>query len=369
MTPSASTRPLVRRAVLAVAVLAVLLGQGWTGGPATATTQETPTTEETTTTPPATAPPATTPPSPAEPEDAGPEIVTVGTYIQNLSDVDLKAGTLRADFYLWFRWRGAIDPTLTYEFTNSIPQELSSKAGSTTEDGTPLAETLADGQKIQVFHVQGKFVHPFRVDDFPLDAQDLVISIEDLRYDETTLVYEVDPTSEYRADLSIIGWEPRRLDAKVVPNRYTTNFGYPGGENAVFSHVDFGVHVERTGASRIFEVVFPLVVIILIALMALVIDPPSLDACLFLAPPALIAAVALHFTATTGLPSEGRVLLIDKIYLLSYLVILMVLGFGVFSHRQRDRGRAQLARTVDRTGLLVLTPLFLVGTFLLIAFR
>ena len=349
---------MLRRAAFVVVLLAVVLGHGpvATAQPATTSQPESP------------SPPAAEEPVEA-PDDDPPQVVSVGMYVQDLSNVDLKAGTFRADFYLWFVWRGEHDPSLTYEFSNAISQELSAVATGLDEEGNPKPDELEDGRKIQIFRVQGRFVEAFDVEEFPLDDQDLVISLEDAERDSSDLVYEIDPGTAPRPDLSIIGWTPQPMRNTVVAHRYVTTFGYPGEESSVFSRADFRVPVKRPGAGRLVQVVFPLAVIIMVALMSLVIDPPSLEATLFLAPPALIAAVALHFTTTTGLPSEGRVLLVDRIYLLSYLVILLVIAFGVFSHRQRDRGRAHRARLVDRVGLLTLVPLFLGGTALLIIFR
>lgn len=312
--------------------------------------------------------PAPEAPEPA-PEEEDPQIVRVGTYIQDLSNVDLKGGTFRADLYLWFVWTGENDPTKTYEFTNAVRQDLSAVPTGVDEQGNPTPDVLDDGRKIQIFRVQGTFIEAFDVEEYPLDNQNLVISIEDSQSDDSALRYEIDPGTALRPDVRIIGWEPQGLRNDVVPFTYVTSFGYPGEESSVFSRANFRVPVARPGATRVIQVVFPLAVIIMAALMSLVIDPPSLEATLFLAPPALIAAVALHFTTTTGLPSEGRVLLVDRIYLLAYLIILLVLAFGVFSHRQRDRGRAKRARLVDRIGLLTLVPLFLGGVAVLIIFR
>jgi hypothetical protein len=357
--PELTASRMLRGAAFFLVLLAVVLGHG----PVAATAQP-----ATTSQPDSPSPPG--PEAPAAPaEDEAPQVVTVGTYIQDLSNVDLKAGTFRADFYLWFVWRGERDPSLTYEFTNAIRQELSAVPTGLDDAGNPKPDELEDGRRIQIFRVQGRFVEAFDVEEYPLDDQDLVISIEDAETDNSTLVYEIDPGTATRPDLSIIGWEPQPMRNTVSPHKYVTTFGYPGEESSVFSRADFRVPVERPGVARLVQVVFPLAVIIMVALMSLVIDPPSLEATLFLAPPALIAAVALHFTTTTGLPSEGRVLLVDRIYLLCYLVILLVIAFGVFSHRQRDRGRAKRARLVDRVGLITLVPLFLGGTALLIVFR
>ena len=357
--PGLRAAPLLRRTAFVLVLLAVLLGHGPVAGAQPATTGQ----------PAAGQPETPSPPAPDAPGDEQRKVVKVGTYIQDLSNVDLKSGTFRADFYLWFVWQGEGDPSQTYEFTNAIRGELSAVPTGVDEEGKPKPDELEDGRKIQIFHVQGRFTEAFDVEEYPLDDQDLVISIEDAYSDNSSLVYEIDPGTAQRPDLTIIGWTPQRMRNTVSPHKYVTTFGYPGEESSVFSRATFSVPVKRPGAARIIQVVFPLAVIIMVALMSLIIDPPSLEATLFLAPPALIAAVALHFTTTTGLPSEGRVLLVDKIYLLSYLIILMVISFGVFSHRQRDRGRAKRARLVDRVGLLTCFPLFIGGTALLIFFR
>lgn len=48
------------------------------------------------------------------------EIVTVGFYPINVYGVDPATSTFTYDGYIWFRWKGAIDPTQTVELTNSV---------------------------------------------------------------------------------------------------------------------------------------------------------------------------------------------------------------------------------------------------------
>src|ERR1035441_7995559 len=57
--------------------------------------------------------PATVPTSqPVEPQRA-----SVGLYINDVYELDLKKGTYIVDFYVWLRWRGSVDPT-DIEFLN-----------------------------------------------------------------------------------------------------------------------------------------------------------------------------------------------------------------------------------------------------------
>jgi len=309
--------------------------------------------------------------SPSAPAQAakGPEVVTIGVFVQNMSDVDLRTGTVVADFYLWFRWRGDIDPTLTYEFTNAVRNDLTAQPGSMNEDKSPKTQDLDDGQKYQVFHVQGQIVQTYRLNDYPLDAHNLAISVEDVQHDAGSLVYVIDRGSQMRPGMTMTGWHPQALRTRLSENTYTTDFGFPGGENSVFSHADFTVRVERRGIGGTLQSIAPLLVIIFVALVSLLIHPQAFEALMALATPALIAAVFLHYTALSGLPSEGGMMLLDRIYLLSYIVILLVIATGVFSHRLCGRDRLDKALVVDRVSLSVLVAVFVLGTALLFAFR
>lgn len=310
-----------------------------------------------------------------------PQVVKVGTFFENLSDVDLKQGTFRADFYLWFSWRGDIDPTTTFEFTNTLPLELSSVPGSAAPDGSSVPEVLDDGSKYQVFHVHGRFLGDFEVDDYPLDDARLRVSMEDVRHDSSQLVYEFDEASGMAPTVEVNGWHVDEPVGRVSDHRYNTTFGYPGAEtgDVGFSRLEITMHADRPGLTLAIQSVFPLVVIVLAALASLLIDSPVgegggahwsfLGTRLTLAVPAVIAAVALQLTASPGVPREGQVLLIDRIYLLSYAVILLVIGVTVFAHRILRRGSPERAETLDRWALLLLTPTFLGGVLLVLFVR
>ncbi|GEM_PF-2494885 len=50
---------------------------------------------------------------------AQPEQVRTGIYLANLYGLNMEEHSFYADFYIWFKWRGDIDPT-HIEFVNSI---------------------------------------------------------------------------------------------------------------------------------------------------------------------------------------------------------------------------------------------------------
>ncbi|MEA2716469.1 MAG: hypothetical protein QOI99_786 [Actinomycetota bacterium] len=307
-------------------------------------------------------------------------MVKVGLFVENISNLDLQEGSFQADFYLWFVWKGDIDPTKTYELTNALPLQLAAVAGSTTKDGTPVPDVQPDGNH-QVFHVKGRFTSEFKTGNYPLDDANLVISVEDVKYDSSVLVYEFDNGSGMSANTKVTAREVRAPTARVTEHFYATTFGYEGEPGDVaFSRLDITMKAERPGVALVLQSIFPLVVVVFAAMASLLIESPAgeeggdahwwwLATRLSLAVPAVIAAVALQFTASTGVPREGQVLLIDRIYLLSYAVILAVIAITVVTHRALRKGRPQRTKKVDRWSLFSLVPMFLGGIALILLLR
>src|SRR5262245_30141278 len=50
-----------------------------------------------------------------QPQGERPERVTIGLFLDHVPVIDLHSNTYIADFYIWFRWKGDIDPTASYE--------------------------------------------------------------------------------------------------------------------------------------------------------------------------------------------------------------------------------------------------------------
>src|SRR3954452_10520368 len=93
-----------------------------------------------------------------KPPGGAPQTVQVGLYLQNIPEIDIKTNSFAAEFYLWFVWKGDIDPTLSYELVNAVnASELSRTPVFVDAEGNSVPDTLPDGRKIQQFHVYGRF--------------------------------------------------------------------------------------------------------------------------------------------------------------------------------------------------------------------
>lgn len=297
----------------------------------------------------------------------------VGMYLVSISDVDLRTSTFFADFYFWFLWGGDHDPTVTYEFTNGVGKELTAAANFYAPDNlTPQGDLLPDGRRYQAYHVQGRFLQPFRVRSYPFNDQTLVIGLEDLTWDVDNLIYDVDHAgTRSRPDFKIQGWNPGPLRTSTSVNHYPSDFGDPrvAGKGYSFSRVEFAIRVHRPGLTLAFEKFFPIVLVMIACLGAFMMHPRSVEGRLTLTVPGLLAAVALQLTTASELPPRGHIMLIDEVYLLAYLGIVLIIGESLLVHRLVGRTQDRLAKRVDIVSLVLLGVSFFGGLTTLILLR
>jgi hypothetical protein len=290
-----------------------------------------------------------------------PQEVQVGIYLNQLLNVDLTTNTYEADFYMWFKWKGDIDPTGSYDFVNQT-EAWAAKILPTYEKPTEDA----NGVKYQSWHIQAKFVQPLNFASYPKTGYGMHIAIEDNTYDNTALVF-VTPTGLETAEniVSPGGWSVSDPTAGVVEHTYNTNFGDPAAKAPItFSQANFNFVIERSDPTRLIKAILPIIIIMAITLLAFLIPPRHLDARLLLTVTALISAVLLHDSAVGELPRVGYFVAIDKVYLLSYAVVFLTLLESTIVYRLASTDREALAKKVDRISIAVLGALFVIGAFL-----
>jgi hypothetical protein len=131
------------------------------------------------------------------------EQVETGIFVMNFHDLDIASNTYSLDFYVWFKWKGALDPTENLEYNNGVDD---SDTTSVASYKTP--EKLPDGRFFQALRVDSRFVQPFALAKYPLDQQTITIELEDSVYTADQMIYVADTQqSGYSRVVSIPGWE------------------------------------------------------------------------------------------------------------------------------------------------------------------
>jgi hypothetical protein len=301
------------------------------------------------------------------PATAAPQEVLVGIYLQNVNDIDMKASLFTLDFYVWFRWKGDIDPSTSFEFTNVVE-----KWGMTRDAIYPQPVDLPDGGKYQCFHVQGKFNRKFDLRAYPLDDQELPIEVEDSRHLANEIAYVADTTNcGFSNAIAIPGWEISRGTAQAGVLAYPTTFGRPQapGKEERYARFTYALSIYRPWGPYLVRMLLPLIVILLSSFVPLYLAASYADARIGISITSLLSTVALHLTVSSDLPHVGYIRLIDKVYNLAYVIIFATLVETVIAIKMHDGGQTERAHALDRTTRRVLLALSAAGIGLMIALR
>ncbi|MBI1329122.1 MAG: hypothetical protein GC166_04365 [Alphaproteobacteria bacterium] len=254
------------------------------------------------------------------PADA--ERVEVGIYTTIIDGLDIASSTYDLTAYVWFKWKGDIDPTAHMELSN-----LTQRYDFTKE---PLYEkplTLPDGRQYQVMQIHGRFFQPFDLKDFPFDKQSIAIIIQDEYRAHENLVYLPDMNqSGFAADLAIPGWRVLGWRAGPVIRDYGSRFGAPDTHlSSRYPALQYEIVIGRHANFFLWKLLMPLLIVLAANWMALLIDPELVDVRTALPATSMLTLVFLQQTYTSELPEVGSLVLMDKIYVLAYVVVVSTL--------------------------------------------
>ena len=297
---------------------------------------------------------------------SAPQQVKVGVYLMNLYDLNMDEHSFYADFYIWFKWKGDIDPT-NIEFVNSI--EKWSMAYAPSGDGAD--SLLNDGTNYRIFRVEGRFFHSFLLGNFPLDRHTLDIQIENPEHDADSLIYVPDTKgATIRNTLQLVGWETKGCSLDSGIHDYQTDFGNPEENAQRYSNLTFTIELSRPLSYFLLKMLLPLIVVMFVSIGALILHPSHIDTRSSLPIGGLLTAVFLQQTYSNALPDTGYMVLMDKIYLLAYmlisLVLLQVIRGGNWLVGSKKLPEARLVAIEKRLAGIYLTVFFL-GVLLLSA--
>ena len=291
-----------------------------------------------------------------------PTVVRVGALVNDIQQLDLQSHSYNVDMYMWFRWDDPkIDPSRSFEFLNSY--EL---WGHILTYETPKPERLPDGSYYQVLRNQGKFNTKLPLERYPFDSQDLRMEFEDSTYDSSQLVFvpDTDPVALSK-DLVLPGWEIKAPTLTVVNNRYNSNFGDPRYGDVTYSRAIIDVPVQRPTGTYALKLLLPMLLVALTAALSLMLHPRYVEGRIGIGITALLTLVALQLTSNSSLPEVDYLILLDKLYILSYGFVVLTMAMIVRNSWVDAEGDVAAARRVDRRSLIVLSGVYVAASVIL----
>ncbi|MBI3548740.1 MAG: hypothetical protein HY078_06870 [Elusimicrobia bacterium] len=310
----------------------------------------------------AAAPPCAAAPKAPAPASA-PDRVTVGAFLNDIQNLDIKTHSYAADLYLWFRWKNPkINPAATAEFMNAY--ELWG------HEARPAYEKpIKRGDELyQVVHYQGRFAAKLDLERYPFDKQKLFIEVEDAQQERQSIEYVLDADGfTVNPNLRLPGFIIKNPTLTIRDNAYPTRFGDTALQTpSVFSRLRLEIPVERPALTYSVKLFLPVMCVVLCASLMLLFDPKWVDARVGIGITALLTIVALQITFNNDLPQVDYLVLMDKVYLTGYLFVIAGLAVVLKTTQVVDTGRGAAAARWEHRALGLLLAAFLAALLLLL---
>jgi hypothetical protein len=308
----------------------------------------------------------------ASPAIAAPQEVRVGVHLRNVESVDLVNDSYHLNFVLWMKWKGELDPTKTFRFVN-----LLEAWALTSQPAFDEPQVLPDGWRYQRFNVEGRFFNKFQLGAYPLDWQEVVLELEDVRHPKSALEYVAEAESQVEPGLVVPGWTVEK-QLQGVATAKTHNGSSAAAHEA--SRYRFGVQLQRPVRLMLFTMAPPVLLVLLCCFAVFFLRPQHVEARIGTVITALLTVVFLQLAFTEDLPWLGNSVLLDQLFNYSYLMMTAALVQCVVVTRWHDRAQAfeaesratesQLIRArirrLDRAAARVFVPLYVVGCLALV---
>ena len=257
----------------------------------------------------------------------------VGAYINDIQQLDFKTNNYVIDLYVWFRWTSPdIDPSKSMEFMNRYASDDNRR-----DELIETPEKMPDGSFYSIIRYQGLFATKFPLESYPFDKQTLKVIMEDTLADTEEQVYVPDGEHPIIIDpiITLPGFSVGEPTMRITTNTYPTNFGDLSVRDAdPYSRIILSIPVARPVIAMSLKTFVPIILIVVCASLVFFVRPRYVEGRIGLGITALLTLVALQLTATAGLPDVDYLMMLDKIFLLAYLLIIMALACVVMSSWQ-----------------------------------
>jgi len=268
-----------------------------------------------------------------------PKRVTIDVYVISIGNLNEAYGTFSASFYLSFAWQGnwslssnnSSEPLPeSFEFMNGVVDQLTQIASEQNISGS--------GYNYLSYRVSGTFFDTFNFARFPLDTQKLTIEIENNNYTVSTLVFVPSSQSTIDPNANISGWVINHETAQeyVTSHYYNSSFAYPaagpGSQNQTFSRAIFSLTVSRPFISAILELVTPIIVLTLLAMLSIKIRSERLESSTAIIVASIFTSVAFLLNFNSSVPAIGYFTLADDIMIVLFAVLLYALSIRIVLH-------------------------------------
>lgn len=259
--------------------------------------------------------------------------IEVGTYVENVKEINIKNSFYRMQFYLWFNWEGDEIDDMSEAF----------RIYKGTINNKTLVKDVHEGNKhYQLLSMDVSVTKNFVTRRFPLDSHQLRMYVESTRPIHEVVFIPDHESSGINANFEINGYDYIRSDFAVVSYEYSTNHGdatIPPTEITSEFVSEFEINRASFGLYlRCFIALVGTITWVLIALFICTyhyVDP------LGMVPAALFGTVSNIMIGASLLPDSLEMGLIEYVNFWGIMIILSVtitiIHINRIRNKQKDR--------------------------------
>jgi hypothetical protein len=257
--------------------------------------------------------------------------VLIGAYVNGIHSIDLRAGTVDLDLYIWLRTKGDGNLLDSIEVVN----------GSITEKSAVVKKKIGDENYFSM-RITAKAFQIFDLRKFPLDKQNLTVIFEDSEEDISALQFVSDEKNTKVADAAELpGWKIGKATINISSHGYDTNYGdlSLGQNNSKFSRAAISIPIDREGVGYFFKLFGTVFLSAFVTFLSFFIRPNNLDPRFGLGVGGIFAVVASNFVLSSMLPDTNQVTMGEALLLLTIISIFIALTESVISLRLWESGK------------------------------
>jgi len=299
---------------------------------------------------------------------ASPIQLNVGIYVRAVS-MNNKEQQATIDMYYWYRFKLPADTSNLALYYN-----LEITNGDLLFNEIHEEKVIGDAYYV-AGRMKGVFHFVADYENYPFDKQKLMIQFEHPTFEVADIVLVPDRASYLKCkarpgmwglskNLKADGLIIRKSEFVAGERIYETDFGDPNIEepNSTYGNLTFYIFVSRDFLPYVLKFMLPLIIIVSLAYLVFYIPAESLDLAAGLTVTSLLAGIAFQWTVSDDLPEVGYLTCVDKIFYLSYVLIMLAMAQTVWTYHLELNGNKKLSDFLEIGGRWVFPLAFFGGS-------
>lgn len=255
--------------------------------------------------------------------------VTVGTYIDNLRELNMKSSFYRVEFMVWFSWEGDADLNPAGNFR--VYKGLVNKQ-------TIVKETHENGKNYQLLNMDVSVSKNFDTKRFPLESHQMRLYVESTHPVQEVLFVPDYENSGMNRNIAVSGFDFLRHEVGGVTYLYESSHGDPDfTEQIMTSEVVSMFEINRSGFGLYFKCFIALVGTITWVLITMYLSAHHHVDPLGMIPGALFGTVANIMVGANLLPDALDAGLLEYVNIWGIFTILAVSIVVINVNRIRNK--------------------------------